>query len=76
MVNTMSSLAGFDPNRIAIKEHTCPRCAGAMVLVHVRPVRIGYDVRTYEGVSCSHIDRIIVATQPVKWPSERLRAHV
>ncbi|MGP8121228.1 MAG: hypothetical protein ACLP8B_12005 [Xanthobacteraceae bacterium] len=75
-MNTMPLPTRFDASRIAIKEHVCPQCAGAMVLVHVKPARIGFESRTFEGVNCGHVDRIIVATKAVSWSWGSLRAHV
>ena len=55
----------YDPARTephAIRQHTCTHCGGGMVLAHVRPARIGFDMQTFEGVDCCHIDKIVVAT--------------
>ena len=48
--------------RIAIRWISCPRCAGAMFLARTRPVRIGYDMQTFEGVDCNHIHKVVVAS--------------
>ena len=73
----MPSLAVlFDPSRVAIQPHCCPRCLGPMVLTHIKPSRIGFEKRTFQGVNCDHVDKIVTETQSMKWRSSRLRAPV
>jgi hypothetical protein len=73
----MPSLAVlFDPSRIAIVSHTCPKCRGPMVLTHIKPSRIGFELRMFEGVNCDHVDKVATETYSMKWMSSRLRAPV
>jgi hypothetical protein len=73
----MPSLAVlFDRTRIAIQAHTCPKCLGPMVLTSIKPSRIGYETRRFEGVSCDHVDKVVTATESTKWMSSGLRAPV
>jgi hypothetical protein len=70
----MSSLAVlFDASRIAIQPHTCPKCLGPMILTRVRLSRIGFEMRTFQGVNCNHVDKVVSA-HSMKWVYSRLRA--
>jgi hypothetical protein len=66
----------LEPNRVAIEQRACPHCAGAMVLVLVRPAGDGFELRSFEGLDCSHIDRIMVATYPMTQSLGSSRAQV
>ena len=71
----MPSLAVlFDPSRVAIQPHPCPRCLGPMVLTQIKPSRIGYEVRTFQGIKCHHVDKVVTATEAMKWMSSGLQA--
>ena len=71
----MPSLAVlFDASRIAIQFHPCPKCLGPMVLSQIKPSRIGYESRTFHGVNCDHVDKVVTATESMKWMSSGLRA--
>ncbi len=73
----MPSLAVlFDPSRVAIQPHTCPRCLGSMVLTHVKPSPIGFETQTFQGVNCDHVDKVVTETYSMKWMSSGLRAPV
>ena len=70
----MPSLAVlFDPSRVAIQVHPCPQCLGPMVLTQIKPSRIGYESRTFQGVNCHHVDKVVTATESMKWMSSGLR---
>jgi hypothetical protein len=63
----MPSLAVlFDPSRIAIRSHTCPKCQGPMVLTRIKPSRIGFELRTFQGVNCDHVDKVVSETHSMK----------
>ena len=68
----------FLSNCIAIGRdaHPCPKCLGPMVLTHIKPSQIGYESRTFQGVNCDHVDKVITATEAMKWMSSGLRAPV
>jgi hypothetical protein len=66
----------FDPSRIAIQPHTCPKCLGPMVLARIKPSRIGFEMRTFQGVNCDHVDKVVTETYSMKWMSSELRAPV
>ena len=71
----MPSLAVlFDPSRMAILPHLCPKCFGPMVLTHIKPARIGFEKRTFEGVNCDHVDKVVTETRSMKWISSGLQA--
>jgi hypothetical protein len=63
----------FDPRRIAILSHPFPKCLGPMVLTHIKPSRIGFEKRTFQGVNCDHV---VTETYSMKWMSSGLRAPV
>jgi hypothetical protein len=70
----MPSLAVlFDPSRIAIQQHPCPICLGPMILTHIKPSRIGFEKRTFQGVNCDKVDKVVTETHSMKWMSCRLR---
>ena len=66
----------FDPSLIAIPTHPCPECAGPMVLTHIKPSRLGFERRMFQGVNCHHVDKVVTATNAMKWMSSGLRAPV
>ena len=73
----MPSLAVLlDSSRVAIQGHTCPRCLGPMVLTRIKPSRIGFELRTFQGVNCDHVDKVVSETRSMKWISSGLRAPV
>ena len=73
----MSSVAVlFDASRIAIQPHICPKCSGPMILMRIKPSRIGFELRTFQGVNCDHVDKIVIETHSMKWRSSGLRAPV
>jgi tRNA(Arg) A34 adenosine deaminase TadA len=73
----MPSLAVlFDPSRVAVQPHPCPRCLGPMVRTHIKPLRIGFERRTFQGVNCGHVDKLVTETDSMKWMSSGLRAPV
>ena len=69
----MPSLAVLlDSSRIAIQSHTCPKCLGPMVLTRIKPSRIGFELRTFQGVNCDHVDKVVSETHSMKWMSSGL----
>ena len=73
----MPSLAVlFDPSRIAILPHACPRCLGPMVLTRIKPSQIGFEMRRFQGVNCDHVEKIVAETYSRKWMSSGLRAPI
>jgi hypothetical protein len=66
----------FGPSRIAILPHPCPKCLGPMVLTHIKPSRIGFEKRMFQGVNCDHVDKVVTETYSMKWMSSGLRAPV
>jgi hypothetical protein len=73
----MPSLAVlFDSSRVAILPHPCPKCLGPMVLTRIKPSRIGFEMRRFEGVNCHHLDKVVTETYSMKWMSSGLRAPV
>ena len=66
----------FDPSSIAIQPHLCPKCLGPMILARIKPSRIGFEMRTFQGVDCDHVDKVVSETHSMKWMSSGLRAPV
>jgi ssDNA-binding Zn-finger/Zn-ribbon topoisomerase 1 len=66
----------LDSSRIAIQSHVCPKCSGPMILIRIKPSRIGFDLRTFQGVNCDHVDQVVTETKSMKWISSRLRSPV
>jgi hypothetical protein len=73
----MPSLAVlFDPSHIAIQPHLCPKCSGPMALTFIKPSRLGFERRMFQGVNCDHVDNVVIETHSMKWMSSWLRAPV
>jgi hypothetical protein len=73
----MPSLAVlFDPSRIVVQPHLCPECSGLMVLTSIKPSRLGFERRMFQGVTCNHVDKVVTETHSMKWMSSGLRAPV
>ena len=66
----------LDSSRIAIQSHNCPKCLGPMVLTRIKPSRIGFELCTFQGVNCDHVDKVVTETRSMKWISSGLRAPV
>jgi hypothetical protein len=47
-----------------------------MILTHIQPSRIGFEMRTFQGVNCEHVDKVVSETHSMKWISSGLRAPV
>jgi hypothetical protein len=47
-----------------------------MVLTRIKPARIGFESRTFQGVNCDHVDKVVSETRSMKWISSGLRAPV
>lgn len=76
-VSIMPSIAGsFDRVCSANQSHTCPKCLGPMILTHIKPSRIGLELRTFQGVICNHVDKVVTETYSMKWAYSSLRAPV
>jgi hypothetical protein len=73
----MASLAVlFDPRGIAIQPYPCPKCLGPMILTRIKPLRIGFEKRTFQDVNCDHVDKVVTETYSMKWMSSELRPPV
>lgn len=44
-----------------------------MILMRIKRSRIGFEIRTFQGVNCHHVDKIVSETRSVKWISSELR---
>jgi hypothetical protein len=47
-----------------------------MVLTRIKLSRIGFELRTFQGVNCDHVDKVVTKTHSMKWMSSRLRAPI
>jgi hypothetical protein len=45
-----------------------------MVLASIKPRRIGSEIRTFRGVDCEHVDKVVTETYSMKWMSSGLQA--
>jgi hypothetical protein len=66
----------LDSGRIVVQSHVCPKCLGPMTLIRITPSQIGFDLHTFEGVNCHHVDKVVTETKSMKWMSSGLRAPV
>src|SRR5260370_12346516 len=51
---------------VAIETPACPKCLGSMMLSRIRPGRLNFDARTFECVKCSHVEKILSASNPIQ----------
>jgi hypothetical protein len=47
-----------------------------MVLAHIKPSRIGFESRTFQGVNCDHVDKVVSEIPSMKFISSGLWAPV
>jgi hypothetical protein len=40
-----------------------------MVLARIKPSRIGFEMRTFQGVDCDHVDKVVTETYSMRWMS-------
>ena len=69
-----SSLVGFKPHSDSVSHLS--EMSGPMVLMRIKPSRIGFELRTFQGVNCDHVDKVVTETKSIKWISSGQRAPV
>jgi hypothetical protein len=47
-----------------------------MVLTCIKPSRLGFERRTFQGVNCNHVDKVVTETHSMQWMHSGLRAPV
>jgi hypothetical protein len=45
-----------------------------MVLTRIKSSRMGFELRSFQGVNCDHVDKVVTETKSMKWISSGLRA--
>ena len=55
----LSSQVSLDPASVECEPRVCSKCLGPMMLTYVKPLLVGFEVRTYTGVKCDHFDQVI-----------------
>jgi hypothetical protein len=53
-----------DPSLIAIRARSCPKCLGPMVLASIKPSLVGWELHTFVGVNCDHVDKVVTEINP------------
>lgn len=38
-----------------------------MTLILIKPSRIGFDPRTFHGVNCDHVDKVVTEAHSMNW---------
>jgi hypothetical protein len=51
---------------IIVESDPCPKCQGPMILARIKPGRLNFDLRSFECVKCNHIEKSLVATDPIR----------
>jgi len=51
---------------VTIESQECPKCWGPMILSRIMPGRLKFDVRTFECVKCDHVEKVMVAIDPIQ----------
>lgn len=44
--------------------------------MRIKPSRIGFELRTFQGVNCDHVDKVVTETKSMKWISSGQRAPI
>jgi hypothetical protein len=44
----------------------CPNCQSEMMLSRILPTRAALDLRTFECGKCAHVEKVVVAVDPMK----------
>jgi uncharacterized protein (UPF0212 family) len=47
---------------VQIERRVCPKCHNHMLLAHIVPANMGFDLRTFECTNCEHVRDVIVET--------------
>jgi hypothetical protein len=47
-----------------------------MVLTSIKPARLGFERRMFQGVNCNHVDKVVTETHSMQWMRSELRAGV
>jgi hypothetical protein len=45
-----------------------------MALTSIKPSRLGFERRMFQGVNCDHVENVVTETHSMKWMSSGLRA--
>ena len=51
---------------LAIERLRCPKCQTRMMLARISPGPTGYELRTFDCAKCGHVERIVIASDPMK----------
>ena len=51
---------------LAIQRLRCPKCRTRMMLARISPGPTGFEVRTFDCSKCGHVEKIVIALDPIK----------
>jgi len=51
---------------VTIESQECSKCQGPMMLSHIMPGRLKFDVRTFDCIKCDHVEKVMVAIDPIQ----------
>jgi tRNA(Arg) A34 adenosine deaminase TadA len=71
-----SSHVSLDSTRVAVEPHVCSICLGPTILIYIKRLLVGFEMRTFMGVHCDHVDQVLAETNAMKWASRGPRAPV
>ena len=54
----------IDPS---LKRPLCPKCRGSMMFTYIPSGPAGFDLRTFECVMCSNIEKVDIETKMMGW---------
>jgi hypothetical protein len=69
-----SSLVGFKPHSDSVPHLS--QMSGANGPDAYQALGIGFELRTFQGVNCDHVDKVASETNSMKWISSGRRAPV
>ena len=51
---------------LAIEQLRCPKCRTRMKLARISPGPSGFELRTFDCSNCGHVEKVIIASDPMK----------
>ena len=67
-----SGIVGFKPHSDSVSRLS--KMSVTMVLMRIKPSRVGFELRTFQGVNRDHVDKVVSEIHSMKWISSGLRA--
>lgn len=56
-----------------IRHRPCSKCRAPMSLLHTKPSRIGFDLRTFECSNCNNLETSATESTAYRWTQSDLK---